>query len=99
LAAFGCGQRKPAVSDEDFAAFRQANPGMTKQCLDAFRYGGDAAWRPDDPDCLEMLPPQRWSGATPAELALSLSTDRMIDAPTAETIANLRHQFPDKENE
>jgi hypothetical protein len=62
LALVGCEQRKPAVSDADFAAFRESNPGMTKQCLDAFRYGGIMAWRPDDPDCYAMLPAQRWSG-------------------------------------
>src|SRR3954466_15248641 len=58
----GCHQRKSAVSDADFEAFRTGNPGMTQKCLDEYRYGGIRAWRPDDPDCYELLPDQRWSG-------------------------------------
>jgi len=62
LLVLGCDQRKPAVSDADFRMFRASYPGMKAECLDAFRYGGVVAWRPDDPDCFDMLPPQRWSG-------------------------------------
>lgn len=58
----GCNNRKPAVSDADYQAFKTSNPGMTNQCLDAYRYGGFNAWRPNDPDCYEMTPPQHWSG-------------------------------------
>jgi hypothetical protein len=62
LTLSSCNYRKPAVSDADFQDFKAANPGMTKQCLDANRYGGFNAWRPDDPDCFEMTPAQQWSG-------------------------------------
>ena len=62
LSLLGCDHRKPVVSDTDLEAFRAENPGMTQECLENFRYGGMAAWRPDDPDCFEMLPAQRWSG-------------------------------------
>lgn len=58
----GCDHRKPAVSDADFKAFKASNPGMTEQCLNEYRYGGVTAWRPDDPECFEMMPAQRWSG-------------------------------------
>src|SRR5207253_4306877 len=62
LALGGCNHRKPAVSGADYQAFKAAYPGMTKQCLDAYRYGGARAWRPDDPDCFEMTPARHWSG-------------------------------------
>lgn len=58
----GCNQRKPAMSNADFQAFKAANPGMRQKCLNDVRYGGFKAWRPDDPDCFEMMPAQRWSG-------------------------------------
>ena len=58
----GCHQRKPAVSDADFEAFRLGNPGMTQKCRDDYRYGGIAAANPDDPACFEMTAPQQWSG-------------------------------------
>lgn len=52
LALGGCGQRTPASSDADYQAFKESHPGMTAQCLEAVRYGGVSAWRPDDPDLL-----------------------------------------------
>jgi hypothetical protein len=58
----GCHHRRPAVSDAEFKEFKAAYPGMTQRCLDAYHYGGIVAWRPNDPDCFEMMPPQRWSG-------------------------------------
>jgi len=57
-----CNQRTPVVSEANYQAFKASNPGMTKQCLDAYRYGGSNAWRPDDPSCFEMTPSQPWSG-------------------------------------
>ena len=57
-----CQDRKPAVSNAEFAAFKASHPGMTQACLDEVRYGGFVAWRPDDPDCYEMLAAQRWGG-------------------------------------
>jgi hypothetical protein len=57
-----CHERKPAMPDSEFEKFRAAWPGMTKQCLDEIRYYGILAWRPDDPDCFEMMPAQQWSG-------------------------------------
>lgn len=62
LAIVGCNSRTPAMSDNEFAEFRGAWPGMTGKCLDEVRYGGIQAWRPDDPACFEMMPAQRWSG-------------------------------------
>ena len=62
LTLSGCDHRKPAVSDADYQAFKASYPGATKQCLDAYRYGGFNAWRPDDPNCFEMTPAQHWSG-------------------------------------
>jgi hypothetical protein len=58
----GCEQRKPAMSDADFEAFKASHPGMKETCLDAVRYGGDWGSAVDDPDCFENLPPQRWRG-------------------------------------
>ena len=58
----GCEQPQPAISDEEFIAFRESHPGMVQTCLDEVRFGGFIEWRPDDPDCYEMLPAQRWSG-------------------------------------
>lgn len=58
----GCEQPEPAISDEEFAAFRDSHPGMIQTCLDEVRFGGFIEWRPDDPDCYEMLPAKRWSG-------------------------------------
>lgn len=62
LSLSGCNRRTPAVSEADYRAFKASNPGMTKQCLEAYRYGGFSAWRPDDPNCFEMTPSQHWSG-------------------------------------
>lgn len=62
LALSSCNHRKSAVSDADYEAFKASYPGITEQCLDAVRYGGFAAWRPDDPNCFQMTQPQRWSG-------------------------------------
>jgi hypothetical protein len=62
LALSGCNHRKPVVSDAHYRTFKASNPGMTKECLDAYRYGGFNAWRPDDPNCFEMTPTQHWSG-------------------------------------
>jgi hypothetical protein len=62
VALNGCNHREAAVSDADYQAFKASYPGMTQQCLDAYRYGGADAWRPDDPDCFEMTRAQRWSG-------------------------------------
>ena len=62
LTLSSCNHRKPAISDADYQAFKASYPGMTKQCLDAYRYGGLSAWRPDDPDCFQLTPAQRWSG-------------------------------------
>jgi hypothetical protein len=50
------------VSDADYQAFKASNPGMTKECLNGYRYGGVTAWRPDDPACFAMTPAQHWSG-------------------------------------
>ena len=50
------------MSDADFEAFRASNPGMTKRCLDDYRYGGIVALPDRTSDCYEMLPDQRWSG-------------------------------------
>jgi hypothetical protein len=58
----GCDQRKPAMSDADFEAYKASYPGMTGQCLNAARYSGDWARPLDDPDCFEMMPEQRWIG-------------------------------------
>ena len=58
----GCDQRKPSMSGADFAEFRASNPGMTERCLNENRFGGIAAWRPDDPNCFAMLPARPWSG-------------------------------------
>jgi len=58
----GCQQPEPVISDDEFAAFRESHPGMVQVCLDEVRYGGFIPWRPDDPDCYEMLPAQHWSG-------------------------------------
>jgi hypothetical protein len=58
----GCQGAEPVVSDAELSAFGESHPGMLQACLDEVRYGGFAKWRPDDPDCYEMLPPQRWSG-------------------------------------
>lgn len=62
MVLLGCQQPKPAISDDEFTAFRESHPGMIQPCLDEVRYGGFIEWRPDDPDCYEMLPAQRWSG-------------------------------------
>jgi hypothetical protein len=62
LVLVGCQQPEPVISDAEFAAFRESYPGMVQRCLDDVRYGGYEEWRPDDPDCYEMLPAQRWSG-------------------------------------
>ena len=35
---------------------------MLQTCLDEVRFGGLFEGRPNDPDCHEMLPAQRWSG-------------------------------------
>ena len=58
----GCQQPEPVISDAEFIGFRESNPGMVQACLDEVRYGGFIEWRPNDPDCYEMLPAQRWSG-------------------------------------
>jgi hypothetical protein len=58
----GCHHRKPSMSDAEFKALKASNPGMTQKCLDANRFGGVLAWRPDDPACFDMLPDQRWTG-------------------------------------
>lgn len=58
----GCEQPEPPISDDEFIAFRESHPGMVQSCLDEVRIGGVMAWRPDDPDCYEMLPAQQWSG-------------------------------------
>lgn len=59
---FGCERREPAFSDAEFAPISASNPGMTQACLDKVRYGGIEAWEPDNPDCYQMLPAQRWAG-------------------------------------
>ena len=59
---FGCQQPEPVISDDEFTGFRESHPGMVQSCLDEVLYGGYVEWRPDDPDCYEMLPAQRWSG-------------------------------------
>ena len=45
------------------AEIRAAHPGITETCLNGIRAGdfGAFEWM-DNPDCFEMLPPQRWSG-------------------------------------
>lgn len=58
----GCHHRKPAFSDAEMQQIRVDNPGMTNECLEQLKYGGMAAWRPDDPECFEMMPAQRWRG-------------------------------------
>ncbi|MCL6679919.1 hypothetical protein LZ519_11425 [Sphingomonas sp. RG327] len=62
LLLVGCDHRKPAFSDAEMQKIRAANPGMKERCLNDLRFGGVAAWDPDDPNCFEMLPAQRWSG-------------------------------------
>lgn len=58
----GCQKREPMMSDADFAAFKEAHPGMLQTCLDEVRFGGFTEWHPNDPECYDMLPAQRWSG-------------------------------------
>ena len=62
LLLVGCQNRKAAMSDADFEAFKSSHPGMTGECLNAVRFGRDWASTVDDPNCFAMLPQQRWSG-------------------------------------
>jgi hypothetical protein len=62
LAFSSCENRKPALSDADYEAFKAANPSMKNQCLNAIRYEGLSAWRPDDTGCFEMTSVRRWTG-------------------------------------
>ncbi|MCW2337930.1 hypothetical protein M2337_002163 [Sphingobium sp. B2D3A] len=58
----GCQQPDPAMSEAEFVAFRKSYPGMVQRCLDEVRSLGFHEWRPEDPECYEMLPAQRWKG-------------------------------------
>ncbi|MGB3471558.1 MAG: hypothetical protein WBA51_12110 [Erythrobacter sp.] len=62
LGLLGCQPPDSAISDDQFLGLRESHPGMTQACLNEIRYGGVDQWRPDDPDCFEMLPAQRWIG-------------------------------------
>jgi len=57
-----CHQRKPVVSDRDYAMFKASFPGMTQRCLNDYRYGGHWGDLVDRSDCFDMMPAQRWSG-------------------------------------
>ena len=59
---FGCDEREPVLGEAEFAEFRESHPGMVGACLEEVRYGGYMQWRPNDPDCYELLPAQRWTG-------------------------------------
>ena len=58
----GCEYREPGMTSAQIQQIAAEQPGMTQACLDELRWGGVNAWRPDDPDCYQMMPAQRWSG-------------------------------------
>lgn len=49
--------------DSEIEKIRVGNPGLKEVCLEKLRSGqiGVTQWM-DNPDCFDMLPPQRWTG-------------------------------------
>ncbi len=58
----GCHHAEPKLTDAGLQAIRDANPGMTEECLESIKFGGIVAIPGRVDQCYEMAPPQRWRG-------------------------------------